>query len=184
MNNKPFEQWWAGLRDVGENKLVKSIDLDLESRSIHVDEAEARELHAQIIEAADYATPCTIMRRLAQIDDSPLGCYVPVAYCDHYGQFEELIEAAGKPHALICIQRQERPKPKAEPKPVEPTEQQPDPSEREKARNEIEELIKERDKLRSDLERLKKISADYVFNGLQSGYVNEFRDAIDEYLPK
>lgn len=253
MNNKPFEQWWAGLRDVGEMKLVKAIDLEIEARCFHVNEAEARELHAQIIEAADYAMPCTIMRRFAQMDDSPLGCYVPVAYCDHYGAFEELIQAAGKPHALICIQRQEeKRKPKAEPKPepepIEATEEADDedqpyivemrflpfeswiergrfdtaedaklfthedgafapPGQREyrvrrcdekpepeaEAANvaramvlaqDVEELTKERDQLRTELARLKKIAADYVFNGLQSGYVNEFRDAIDEYLPK
>lgn len=119
MNNKPFEQWWAGLEET-DKPGCRYVKIDY--RKIHMDEAEARELHAQIIEAADYPMPCTIMRRFMQMDDSPLGCYVPVAYCDHYGRFEELLEAAGKPHALICVQRQERPKPKAEPKPTEPTE--------------------------------------------------------------
>lgn len=151
MNNKPFEQWWAGLRDVGEKKLIKSIDLE-EGRSIHVNEPEARELHAQIIEAADYAMPCTIMRRFAQMDDSPLGCYVPVAYCDHYGQFEELIEAAGKPHALICIQRQEeRRKPKAEPE-TEPESQGANVARAMVLAQDVEELTKERDELAKKLE--------------------------------
>ena len=118
MNNKPFEQWWAGL-EATDKPGCRYLKIDY--RKIHMDESEARELHAQIIEAADYAMPCTIMRRFAQMDDSPLGCYVPVAYCDHYGAFEELIEAAGKPHALICIQRQEeKRKPKPEPKPAKP----------------------------------------------------------------
>ena len=103
MNNKPFEQWWAELENATE---LRAKRIRISNRVIHVDESEARELHPQIVEAADYAMPCTIMRRFAQMDDSPLGCYVPVAYCDHYGAFEELIEAAGIPHALICIQRQ------------------------------------------------------------------------------
>lgn len=271
MNNKPFEQWWAGLEET-DKPGCRYVKIDY--RKIHMDEAEARELHAQIIEAADYPMPCTIMRRFMQMDDSPLGCYVPVAYCDHYGRFEELLEAAGKPHALICVQRQERPKPKAEPKPTEPTEatededkpyivemrfpgekwiergrfdtpeeanlfthedgafappgqrkyrvrrsdEKPEPEPVDDAvpsgksyesvdamlkdqgahdtraellsgevdilRKELNAMTEERDKLRRDLERLKKIAADYVFNGLQSGYVNEFRDAIDEHLPK
>ena len=250
MNNKPFEQWWAELENATE---LRAKRIRISNRVIHVDESEARELHSQIVEAAVYAMPCTIMRRFAQMDDSPLGCYVPVAYCDHYGAFEELIEAAGKPHALICIQRQEeRRKPKPEPKPAEPyvefvvqmrfpgeawielgrfdtqedamlfthedgafappgqreyrvmCEQttpitgsfssvekselvantpKPDDQGANVARamvlaQDVEELTKERDQLRTDLERLKKIAADYLTNGVSSGNLNEVRDAI------
>lgn len=194
MTNKPFEQWWAGL-EATDKPGCRYVKIDY--RKIHMDEAEARELHAQIIEASYTGPDYAIMRRFAQLDDTPLGCYVPVAYCDHYGKFEELIEAAGKPHALICIRTKERPDPEAEPVddavPSGKTYESVDAMLKDQGAHdtrarllklELEELTKERDKLRTDLERLKQIAADYLTNGVSSGYLNEFRDAIDDYLPK
>ena len=86
--------------------------------------ATAKRWYSQIVESAEPKPEqprCKIMRRLGPMDDTPLGCYVPVAWCEDYGMFEELLKGAKIEHGLICVQEQaeEASEPAKEPEPDE-----------------------------------------------------------------
>ena len=132
MKIKTFEQWWNELEtDVlnSERKYVWSEPLPATVQStgsthFSMHKATAKRWYSQIVESAEPKPEqprCKIMRRLGPMDDTPLGCYVPVAWCEDYGMFEELLKGAKIEHGLICVQEQaeEASEPAKEPEPDE-----------------------------------------------------------------
>lgn len=118
MKIKTFEEWWSELdQDVlnADRKYVWSEPLPATVQStgsthFSMHKETAKRWYSQIVDSEAEPEPqrprCRIMRRFAKQDDTPLGCYEPVAWCEDYHMFEELLKGAKLEHGLICIQEQ------------------------------------------------------------------------------
>lgn len=115
MRIKTFEEWWESMEVDLDDESARNLTAN--GSRYYLCEEEAREIYRQLVIQEPEPARCKIMRRLGPMDDTPLGCYVPVAWCDDYGMFEELLKGAKIEHGLICIQEQAKEASEPEPEP-------------------------------------------------------------------